>query len=73
MDMSAFDDISEETKARVVACKTPEEILELAKSEGVELSLKELDAVSGGDGLWSGKDAPNTEPTCDTLFAQDSL
>lgn len=71
MDISAFDDISEETKARVVACKMPEGILELAKSEGMELSLEELDAVSGG--FWSGNDAPNTEPTCDTLNVQDSL
>ena len=72
MDMSAFDDISEETKARAIACKTPEEILELAKSEGVELSLEELDSVSGG-GFWSGKDAPNTGPSCDTLCAQEGL
>ena len=30
------------------ACKTAEELFALAKEEGMELSEKELDAVSGG-------------------------
>ena len=33
-------------KAR--ACKSAEELMELAKSEGVELSREQLDAISGG-------------------------
>ena len=43
-----FKDLTEEQKAKARACKTPEELLALAKEEGYELSDEELDAVSGG-------------------------
>ena len=54
MDKSMLDNLSEEAKAKALAAKTPEEMLAVAKSEGVELSLDELDEVSGGS--WSGSD-----------------
>ena len=42
---------------RAKACKTPEEMLELAKEAGYELSDKEPNALSGGEFCWkwSGK------------------
>ena len=43
-----FKDLTEEQKAEVRACKSPEEILELAKDEGYELSDEELESISGG-------------------------
>ena len=43
-----FENLSEELKAKALACKTPEEILELAKSEGVELSIDDLEGAAGG-------------------------
>ena len=43
-----FENLTEEQKAKVAACKTPEEILALANEEGYELSDDELEAVSGG-------------------------
>ena len=43
-----FKDLTEEQKAKACACKTPEEILTLAKEEGYELSDDQLEAVSGG-------------------------
>jgi len=49
MDKSAFENLSEETRAKLVAAKTPEEILEIAKSEGIKLSEEELAMVSGGN------------------------
>ena len=52
MDKSAFENLSEETRAKLVAAKTPEEILEIAKGEGIKLSEEDLEAVSGGTS-WS--------------------
>lgn len=43
-----FKDLTEEQKAKARMCKTPAEMLALAKEEGYELSDDELDAVSGG-------------------------
>ena len=43
--------ISPELREKAMACKTPEEILALAKSEGYKLSDAEMEAVSGGG--WS--------------------
>ncbi len=40
--------LSEEQIAKVKACKNQEEMLALAKEEGVELSEEQLEAVSGG-------------------------
>lgn len=43
-----FDKLSDEQKAKVLACKTPEELLALARESGYELSDDELSSVSGG-------------------------
>ena len=40
--------LTEEQIAKVKACKTTEEMLSLAKEEGIELSDEQLEAVSGG-------------------------
>ena len=40
--------LSEEQIAKIKACKSQEEILELAKQEGIELTDEQLEAVSGG-------------------------
>ena len=40
--------LTEEQIKKVEACKSPEEILELAKSEGVSLNDEQLDTVAGG-------------------------
>ena len=40
--------LSEEQIAKIKACKSQEEILQLAKKEGIELSEEQLEAVSGG-------------------------
>jgi hypothetical protein len=55
------DDLSDELKAKAKACKTPEEILALAKSEGIELTDTDLEDISGGWGY-------DCEYNCDTLF-----
>ena len=43
-------DISPELKEKARACKTPDEMLALAKKEGYKLSDEEMQAVSGGWG-----------------------
>ena len=43
-----FKDLSPEQQEKAKACSTPEELLELAKSEGYELTEEELEGVSGG-------------------------
>ena len=45
-----FNDLTEEQKAKARACRTPEDMLALAKEEGYELSDAELEEVSGGWG-----------------------
>lgn len=45
-----------------MACKTPEEILALAKDEGLELSDEMLDAMAGGS--IPGWMSPCTSASC---------
>ena len=47
--------LSPELREKAKACKTPDEMLALAKAEGYKLSEEELAAVSGG-GTWSCSD-----------------
>ena len=56
-----FDSLTAEQKEQARSCKTPEEILALAKEEGYELSDEEIEGISGGS-LWcsdmSASDCP---------------
>ena len=47
-----FEELSQEQQEKAKACKTPEDLLELAKEEGYELSENDLQAISGGTS-WS--------------------
>ena len=49
--------LSEEQIAKVKACKNQDELLKVAKEEGVELSEEQLSAVSGG-GCFSTNKCP---------------
>ena len=57
-------DISPELREKAKACKSPEEILALAKKEGYKLSDAEMEAIAGG--LWgiSIEDALPQCPCC---------
>ena len=48
-----FKDLTPEQKEMAKKCKTPEELLKLAQSEGYELTDDEMDLLSGG-GIWDG-------------------
>ena len=54
-------DLSPELREKARACKTPDEMLALAKAEGYKLSEEELAAVSGG-GTWSCSDHSAYKP-----------
>ena len=43
-----FNDLTPEQQQKARACKTPEDMLALAKDEGYELSDAELAAIAGG-------------------------
>ena len=47
-----YKDVSPDLREKAMVCKTPEELLALAKKEGYKLSEEELTAISGG-GSWS--------------------
>ena len=49
-----YEGLTAEQKAKARACKTPEEMLALAKEEGMELTDEQLEAVSGGWGTCDG-------------------
>lgn len=45
-----LEDLSPELREKAMKCTTSEELLALAKAEGMELSEEDLEAVSGGWG-----------------------
>ena len=53
-----FEELSPEVQEKAKACKTPEEMLKLAKEEGYELSEEELEAIDGGMEWCSTLDKP---------------
>ena len=48
MKQDLLKGLTEEQLAKVKACKNSEELLSLAKAEGVELTSEQLSAISGG-------------------------
>lgn len=46
-----YDDLGMEQKESLLGCRTPEDIIALAKTEGYELSDAEIEQVVGGS-LW---------------------
>ena len=59
----SFEDLSPEPQEKARACKSKEELGELAAAVGVHLSDAELEAVAGGtcktDCLWDGANCTN--------------
>jgi transposase-like protein len=51
--------LTDEQIAKIKACKNQEEVLNLAKEEGIELTEEQLAAVSGGCGASSNVQCPS--------------
>lgn len=52
MDIDKMD-ISPELREKAKECNSPEEILALAKKEGIKLTEEQLESITGGS-AWSG-------------------
>ena len=50
MDDRLFEGLTEEQKEALKKCKTPEEFMEVAANEGIELNEAQMEAISGGAG-----------------------
>jgi hypothetical protein len=46
--MTDFNDLTSEQMEKARACKSTDELVELAESEGIELTAEQLDAIAGG-------------------------
>ena len=46
--MASFNELTPEQMEKARACKNPDDLVELAKSEGIELTDEQLDAIAGG-------------------------
>ena len=66
MKQELLKGLSEEQIAKLRQCKTQEEMLALAKEEGVELNEEQLDAVSGGVCENLPDSVSRTCPICNT-------
>jgi len=53
-----FNELTDDTKAKLRGCETPEELLALAREEGYELTEEELEGVNGGWGCDLGDEEP---------------
>ena len=64
MKQELLEGLSEEQIAKVKACNSAEEILALAKAEGLELTEEQLEAASGGTCLHPGGEPEDKCPVC---------
>lgn len=53
MRKELLEGLSEEQIAKIKECNNDQEILEIAKEEGIELNEEQLEAVSGGSSCFS--------------------
>ena len=65
-----FDDLTPEMQEKARACKTPEDVLALAKEGGIELTDEQLEAVSGGEYDWGCFDKRQCIDVCSKYDAE---
>ena len=62
-----FSDMTPELQEKAKACKTPEEMLALAKAEGIELTEEQLDGIAAG-GFWDKEDNCPRDDSCEMQY-----
>lgn len=71
-----YEDLTPEQREMAKSCSTPEELLELSRKIGYELSEDELDAVSGGANsswsCWANECPPDCRGYCARVCAVGS-
>ena len=50
------NELTADQKAKVDSCKTPDDVIALAKDEGYSLSDDELESINGGKDWWRCED-----------------
>ena len=70
MKEELLNGLTEEQIAKVKACKNQEEILALAKEEGIELTDEQLEAVNGGNCMIPSFRSDKPCPICGTYDCQ---
>ena len=58
-----FENLTPEQIEKAKACKTPEDLITLAREEGYELSTEELDSLAGGVSGWGAPNARQNDTT----------
>ena len=61
--------LTKEQLKKAKACKNSEELLALAKEEGIELTSEQLEAISGGGCFFDAID----HPMCPNCFCSDEV
>ena len=65
--LGVYDSLTDEQKAKAKACKSAEEVMQLAAEEGIELPDEVLEAVSGGVLFRTSRGATATGDPNDTF------
>lgn len=63
MKKELLEGLTKEQIAKIEVCKNAEEILKIAKEEGIELTDEQLEAVSGGCGFVDPTNCPKCNST----------
>ena len=62
---SIYENLSDEVKGKLKDCKSSEDLIKLAQSEGIKLSEEQLEAVAGGRS-WLPKDCDDNP--CEVFY-----
>ena len=69
--MDGFNRITDDQRERLQGAQSPEELLEKAREEGLELTDEQLESISGG-GFWGGSDSnPGVGVKCPQCGSSD--